>query len=90
MRPVEAAFTVLKQFTSPEEIERQRQAMEMFQQVQAAKLARQQQMIGAGLNPMTGAPQPVQTTPPQNIPQGQPQFQQTCPTCGGTGIMQGQ
>ena len=30
---------------------------------------------------------PTQTVPPQNIPQGAPQFQNTCPTCGGTGIV---
>ena len=84
----DAAWILLKQYDDP----RAADAMAMFQQVQAAKLARQQQMMNAGLNPMTGAAQPqqstpTQTVPPQNIPQGAPQFQNTCPTCGGTGIV---
>lgn len=66
-------------------------AMAMFQQVQAAKLARQQQMTNAGLNPMTGAAQPQQAMPaqqpaPQPAPQPmQQQLPKTCPTCSGRG-----
>ena len=62
-------------------------AMAMFEQVQAAKRARQQQMIDAGLNPMTGAP----NAPPPNPRFGtapapvQPVQKMTCPTCGGAG-----
>ncbi len=61
-------------------------AMDIFQQVQAAKLARQQQRMNAGLNPMTGAAQPQQPVPSMvDLP---PVSNQTpCPTCGGTGVM---
>ena len=53
--------------------------MAMFEQVQAAKRARQQQMIDAGLNPITGmvqgkapnAPPPPQTqSTPAALPEG--------------------
>ena len=63
------------------------QTMAMFEQVQAAKRARQQQMIDAGLNPMTGT---MQTQPMGGVPStgalgagnSPPQM---CPTCGGAG-----
>ena len=50
-------------------------AMAMFEQVQAAKRARQQQMIDAGLNPMTGMTQaqaPMGSGPTQGPLQGAP------------------
>jgi len=80
----EIAWNLMKQdFNDP----RAADAMAMFQQVQAAKLARQQQMMNGGLNPMTGAAQPQQAMPAQQpAPQAmQQQLPKTCPTCSGRG-----
>ena len=63
------------------------QTMAMFEQVQAAKRARQQQMIDAGLNPMTGMIQAQATGGAPStgaLGAGNPP-PQMCPTCSGAG-----
>ena len=80
MRPFDHAWRVLKHFpdangvyppentpAQPPLDDKNQQAMAMFAQVQAAKRARQQQMIDAGLiptGPAAGMPQP----PPPQVP----------------------
>jgi hypothetical protein len=85
MNPFIFAWDVLKQ-DYPEDPTAN--AINMFEQVQAAKLARQQQMMQGGLNPMTGAPQQqAQTSYPPGAMQPPKQGAQprVCPTCGGSG-----